>query len=161
MRDDLPSDVQTVLAPGEVVLDFTDGMFKQGALITSGARRTGLFVTDRRVGFFTRKIGGHKVLDFAYGLITSVEYKNGMAFGEIRISAPGSRVIFTRVPKEDVERVGQAIRDRVAMAMSPAAPAAQSPVSVADEIEKLAGIRDKGLLTEDEFQAQKAKLLGS
>jgi hypothetical protein len=73
MRADLPSDVETVLAPGETVLDFTDGMFKQGALITSGARRTGLFVTDRRVGFFTRKIGGHKVLDFAYGLITSIE----------------------------------------------------------------------------------------
>ena len=68
MRDDLPLDVETVLAPGEVVLDFTDGMFKQGTLVTSGARRTGLFVTDRRVGFFTRKIGGHKVLDFAYGL---------------------------------------------------------------------------------------------
>jgi hypothetical protein len=159
MRDDLPSDVQTVLAPGETILDFTDGMFKSGGLITAGARRTGLFLTERRVGFFTRKVGGHKVLDFAYGLITSVEYKNGIV-GEIRINAAGSRVNFTRVPKEDVERIGQAIRDRVAMAMNPAGSDVP-PTSVADEIEKLATIRDKGLLTEGEFQARKAKLLGA
>jgi len=32
---------------------------------------------------------------------------------------------------------------------------------VADELEKLAGLRDKGLLTADEFDAQKAKLLAA
>jgi hypothetical protein len=47
------------------------------------------------------------------------------------------------------------------MAMNPAATTAPSPSSVAEEIEKLASIRDKGLLTEVEFQAQKAKLLSS
>jgi putative oligomerization/nucleic acid binding protein len=38
---------------------------------------------------------------------------------------------------------------------------AQSGTSVADELEKLAGLRDKGILTDTEFAAQKAKLLGS
>lgn len=32
--------------------------------------------------------------------------------------------------------------------------------STADELEKLKGLRDQGVLTEDEFVAQKAKLLG-
>lgn len=32
--------------------------------------------------------------------------------------------------------------------------------SVADEIAKLAALRDKGILTQQEFQAQKAKVLG-
>ena len=32
-------------------------------------------------------------------------------------------------------------------------------VSVADELLKLASLRDQGILTEDEFSAQKAKLL--
>lgn len=39
---------------------------------------------------------------------------------------------------------------------APAAPAA----SVADELEKLAGLRDRGLLTPAEFDTQKAILLG-
>ena len=37
--------------------------------------------------------------------------------------------------------------------------AAAGPVSSADEIARLAGLRDQGVLTEDEFQQQKAKLL--
>ena len=36
----------------------------------------------------------------------------------------------------------------------------QAPVSVADELIKLAQLRDAGVLTPEEFQAQKAKLLG-
>ena len=32
--------------------------------------------------------------------------------------------------------------------------------SAADEIEKLAGLKEKGLISDDEFAAQKAKLLG-
>lgn len=35
----------------------------------------------------------------------------------------------------------------------------QSPLLVADELEKLAALRDKGLLTPEEFSAQKARLL--
>lgn len=49
-------------------------------------------------------------------------------------------------------------------APAPAAPAAVSQQLdgrlVADELIKLAGLRDAGVLTEAEFQAQKARLLG-
>lgn len=38
-------------------------------------------------------------------------------------------------------------------------PPKQSPVSVADEIRKLSQLKSEGLLTEDEFAAEKAKLL--
>ena len=37
---------------------------------------------------------------------------------------------------------------------------AEPPVLVADELEKLDALRERGVLTEAEFQAQKAKLLG-
>ena len=47
-------------------------------------------------------------------------------------------------------------------AASPAAPApAAGSSSLAGELEKLASLRDQGALTEAEFQAQKAKLLGT
>ena len=41
---------------------------------------------------------------------------------------------------------------------SPVAPTSQA--SVADEIVKLASLRDSGLLTEEQFETQKSKLLG-
>lgn len=34
-------------------------------------------------------------------------------------------------------------------------------ISVADEIEKLAALKEKGAITEEEFSAQKSKILGS
>jgi hypothetical protein len=41
----------------------------------------------------------------------------------------------------------------------PIAPAQPGMSSVADELEKLAGLRDKGIITDAEFATQKAKLL--
>ena len=45
-----------------------------------------------------------------------------------------------------------------AAAPSAAPPAASSP---ADELEKLAKLNDQGVLTDEEFAAQKAKILGA
>lgn len=54
-----------------------------------------------------------------------------------------------------------AVVHRGEVATAHAAPAASLPKgSVADELQKLAGLRDAGVLTEDEFQRQKAKALG-
>jgi hypothetical protein len=48
------------------------------------------------------------------------------------------------------------------MAPPPAAPAAAAAApSVIDQLTQLASLRDAGVLTEAEFNAQKAKLLGS
>lgn len=45
-------------------------------------------------------------------------------------------------------------------ALSAVASLPENRVSIADELEKLAGLRDRGVLTEDEFQAQKDAILG-
>lgn len=42
----------------------------------------------------------------------------------------------------------------------PQAADPNAPLSVADELSKLAKLRDAGVITEEEFNAQKAKLLG-
>ena len=43
---------------------------------------------------------------------------------------------------------------------TPATTSASSPVDVADQLRKLAELRDQGILTEEEFAVQKQKLLG-
>ena len=50
-------------------------------------------------------------------------------------------------------------------APAPAAPAAQPPAaepepSYLDELERLAGLRDKGIISDEEFEAKKKQLLG-
>ena len=46
-------------------------------------------------------------------------------------------------------------------APAPAAPAAASTDEVLEQLQKLGELKAQGILTEDEFAAQKAKLLGS
>jgi len=48
-----------------------------------------------------------------------------------------------------------------AAASAPAQPAAASQEDVIAQLERLGALKDQGLLTEEEFAAQKAKLLGS
>ena len=46
-------------------------------------------------------------------------------------------------------------------APAPAAPAAADSSSLVDELQKLASLKEQGILSEDEFTAAKNKLLGS
>jgi hypothetical protein len=124
-------------------------------------RRGTIFVTDRRVGIFTKKLGGHDLLDFAYGLLTSVQYKKGISFGEITLLAAGDSAHFRMIPKAAVEDIAQTIRHRMAAAHDhPGSVTQTAPVSVADEIAKLGELKTAGLLTEEEFAVEKARLLG-
>jgi hypothetical protein len=51
------------------------------------------------------------------------------------------------------------LRGFVATARGPGANGSGASVSVADELQKLAALRDSGVLTDDEFATQKARLL--
>jgi membrane protease subunit (stomatin/prohibitin family) len=59
--------------------------------------------------------------------------------------------------QQDQAQQDQAQQDQ---APAPAAPAADQ-VDVVDQLKRFAELRDQGILTEEEFAAQKAKLLGS
>lgn len=52
----------------------------------------------------------------------------------------------------------QAAEEQAPQEQAYAAPAPQ--VDVADQLQKLASLKDQGVITEEEFAAQKAKLLG-
>ena len=82
--------------------------------------------------------------------------------GNFTLMAAGDRTHISQVPKDDVERVAKAIRDRMAGAHQQGRSAEQAPaqVSAADEIRKLADLHSAGILTDEEFSAKKAQLLG-
>ena len=160
-RAQILADLAPALMEGENVLLWSTGIARVKRFGSWAERRGTLFVSDHRVGIFTKKVGGHDLLDFAYGLLTSIQYKKGITFGEITLLASGDSTKFHQMPKAGVEEIAQTIRQKMALAhqggVVPNATA--SSASVADEIVKLASLRDSGLLTEEQFEAQKAKLL--
>lgn len=57
---------------------------------------------------------------------------------------------------ESIKVIAQSTTDNAALAKS---SAASQPFSVADELAKLGALKEKGLLTDEEFSAQKQQLL--
>jgi hypothetical protein len=95
----------------------------------------------------------------------------GLANGFIRFTVPGSpqargglqnagkdeyAVIFKKSQADAFEQVRTAVEEYIGGSGGAAAPAAPD---VAEQIEKLGELRDKGLITPEEFESKKAELL--
>ena len=76
--------------------------------------------------------------------------------------------IFTQLPNDQVLVVADFIRNKVNEVKAPSPPTplpapapTPAPASVADELLKFSELLEKGVISQEEFDAQKAKLLGS
>lgn len=160
-RQELIEEASPVLLAGETILDALTGMVPVHRAGGDTERRGTLAVTDRRVFLFTKRIGGHDVQDFVYAQLTSCNYSAGLGFGSVELVTSGgqhSRV--TMVGKEEGERIGQLISQQMqAHRGQPQAAPATAPDPVA-QLTQLAAMHDSGALSDEEFAAAKARLLG-
>jgi hypothetical protein len=116
-------------------------------------------LTDQRLLFVFHGLLSQAVEDFPLDRLSSVQTKAGMATGDLTVHASGNSAVIKSILKPDLKYLGDALRQRLG-AGKPTSPAPSAPVDVADQLTKLAILRDQGILTEEEFAAQKAKLLG-
>lgn len=153
-----------ILAPGETIHALTSGVTDGNTWLVT--------VTDRRVVFLdVGMFYGLKQMELPISKITGVTHKTGLLFGEITVEAADSHKHIEKILNDDVVRVAQAISEVVSLATHPPAhPFASQPVAqpfaqrVANgetlaKLEMLANLRQQGLLTAEEFEQQKAKLL--
>ncbi len=123
-----------------------------------------LFATPSRLIFVPS--GGKRSLRieaFPYDAITSVESSTGIVFGKMTIYSSGMEATFETIVDQEFEEY---LRAKIpASAPSPAtsdyapAPPMMGTVSVADELEKLHNLVDKGILMQEEFEVLKKKLI--
>ena len=106
------------------------------------------------------------VKSFSYGEIESVESSTGMFFGKIIIGLSGGKEVFDSSTNGNVRDFDEYIRAKITISSDTPAPDTPSPqpavlghLSVADELEKLHGLVIKGILTQEEFEVEKKKLL--
>jgi hypothetical protein len=151
-------DAQPVLLPGERVLDATAGIVKVHRFGGEQERRGTLLVTDRRVLLQTKRVGGYDVQDFAYGLLTGCNYSTGAGLQTIELVAAGDRARVTQVLREEAKRIGPLIRSQMALSQNTSGP---PPLGdPAEQLRKLAELREAGLVSEEEFQAKRTEILG-
>jgi hypothetical protein len=89
-------------------------------------------------------------------------HRAGMLYTVVKVATAADTIEF-RVTKPQAGEIKDTItRLMLAGPAQPAvAPSSAGPALVADELAKLVQLRDSGALTDEEFAAQKARLLGS
>lgn len=149
----------------------------------------GQYVTITRAGFVARVTIGKGEKRLHIGQISAIQWKPpgwGMN-GFIQFSLPGGNevrshfggqtrsagqdentVMFTKQQQPAFDKLREAIDAAIARhharpepsRVPPVVAAQAPPLSIADELVKLAALKDQGVLSAQEFEQQKARLLG-
>lgn len=139
----------------EVALAATTTRRKRGKNNASGV----LVVTDQRLLFVQERGFGTATEEMTLANMSGVIDRKGSIWARIEvIGAGGITTEFHDISNDRVTPVVEAIRSHLSRSFASAGSA--SVVSAADEIKKLAELRDAGILTEEEFAAKKTQLLG-
>jgi len=145
----------TVLTDGEVIEAIAKGRYsKQLGLI---------IVTSKRVIFTFKNLFNSRIEDFLFEKITSVQSqrKPPLMLGEITIFGFGNTAIIDNMDIDDAQRISDLIRTRISSVEgnSPKTTGLNSD-DVISQLERLGKLKEQNLITEEEFNEQKKKLLG-
>ena len=94
-------------------------------------------------------------------LIAGIAFSKSMLTGgSLKTSGPQSNEELIQVDTKTAENFAQKTKSVLASnASTPSSSAAPAQIDVADQIRKLAGLVADGLITQDEYEVQKAKIL--
>lgn len=144
-----------VLASGEQVLAFTSGFMDGNTWLIT--------LTDRRVIFLDKgMLYGLKQASIELDKINAVSGKTGLMFGEILIQDGGNERKISNVWKKTVTAFTNKVRDAMHAKKQPAAVSVSAAADdMISKLERLSALRDKGVLTPEEFAEQKTKILSA
>lgn len=118
-----------------------------------------LLATNRRLVFVNRGIFKTQSESFRYDKISSVQYQAGFLSTTIALLIDARTLKIDNVLKPQGASFADYVRQRVDQGSASASAGAAAPPDLVSQLERLADLRTKGILTEAEFQEQKQKLL--
>jgi hypothetical protein len=143
-----------VMSPGETIQAMTSGYLDGNTWLVT--------VTDKRVLFIDKGlIYGLNQMELPLSQIRSISHKTGIIFGKIEVSTGGGTKIIDNIEKSDVKKIAQIISDLInkPKEINTAQAQVKSNDDVVSRLERLAALKNQGILTEDEFREQKARIL--
>ncbi|PVZ78569.1 hypothetical protein C9426_34570 [Serratia sp. S1B] len=124
-----------------------------------------IVLTGRRIIFLDKgMLWGVKQVDINLNDIVSVGGTTGMILGKILISTSGQNYVISDVFKKAVIPFTNLVNETKDRIKNPSPQAsdnkpATSQVDIVEQLERLASLKEKGILSEDEFIQQKTKIL--
>lgn len=125
-----------------------------------GGRMGIVALTDRRLLFLEKSIGSEDLVEFALESIGALSLGKKMGGETLTITHSGTSATITTMGHGQGDGIARKFRELKA-APSPAPEGVARAADPLTQIERLADLRDRGILTEEEFQAQKAQLLSN
>lgn len=154
------------LEPTETVLAFASGMVSGGATANGSDRGTSTWLvtlTDERFllldhALLTKAVDTQSI---RLANVQAVSASQGFLLAKLTIDLSARLIAVDSVQKKDaaamVEIANRLLKEREKRAAAPPAPV----IDFADQLTKLAGLRDAGVLTDEEFAAAKRKVLAA
>ncbi len=118
--------------------------------------------TDRRIIFLNRAMFfGERQLTIPLERVQAIDHESTIFFGSITVWDGASAFMMSMVLKSSIPPFVKATQEQMQIVRKQA-KSATHPIAtdIASQLAKLAELKEKGHLTEEEFQAQKKKLLG-
>lgn len=146
------NELPQILAESETIDNIAQGTYNNGQGI--------LVSTNRRLVFVDKGLlYGLKVEDFPLDKITTIQYETGLILGEIKIHTSGNIAKIDNVEKATARAFAEFVRNKLSQPKETTAPIINNQPDVYDQLEKLAKLKEQGILTQEEFDTQKKKLL--
>lgn len=145
------AELPNLVSPSENIIGVVQGSYNKGAGL--------LVATDKRLLFVDKGMVSLKTEDFPISKINSIQFEAGYAFATIKIATAGNVAAITNVDKADGKNFVDTAR--YIMDAPPPQPVSQAaPLDIAEQLQKFAALKEQGILSEEEFNTQKKKLLG-
>lgn len=148
------NELPKLLWEDEEIMRLSDGTYNQGL---------GLVVaTNRRIIFINKGLLSCQVEDFAYNKISSIQCNQGVILGTLIIYSAGNRACIDNMEKKAAQYFADYIRAKISQNEQNTIPTQSKNGSddIVSQLERLAKLKEQGLLTDEEFAKQKARLLG-
>lgn len=148
------AELPSILMEDEIIEKVNNGFLDEG----KGTTGNGLIIaTNLRVIFIDKPLVGFgiKMEDFPYDKITSVSVETGFLKGILKIICSGNTAKINLITgaKDFSEFVRQKTLAKPMVQVINAQP------NILEQIEKLAELKEKGILSQEEFDAKKVELL--
>lgn len=150
--------VASHLDEGESIVASCFGAYETKIMGQDSVRNGVFLATEKRVVFFAKKLMGYDLESFPLSKVSAIEMSKGLMGKSIALKMSGNDAKIKWINKGDPEALVNFVREH--MGEKPATPVAAPPADdIPSQIQKLAGLRDAGILTEEEFTTKKAELL--
>jgi len=121
-----------------------------------------IFVTNKRIVIRDPSLLGARenIVSVSYDKITSIELERGVFSSKIIIRAPGFADEMEAISKKAAEQIVQYVKNSMDKTkIESQKESLEGKESIADELLKLANLKEKGVLSDEEFLKMKKDLL--